>query len=70
MDYTRQFVNTNVDSHGGINLGVSFHADLEATALATSTALPTSSAYVNSVTFKPELSFILRRLQTLAEEAV
>lgn len=70
MDYTRQFVNTNVDSHGGINLGVTFHADLEATALASSSVLPTSSAYVNQVTYKPELSFILRRLQTLAEEAV
>jgi hypothetical protein len=25
-----------------------------------------ATAYINSVTFKPELSFILRRLQTLS----
>ncbi len=69
IHYTRQFVNTTVDDGTGINLGVTFHTDLEAAALASSAALPSSPAYVNAVTFRPNLSFILRRLQAQADEA-
>ena len=69
MQYTRQFVNTNVDETTGIDLGVTFHTDLEATALASSAAVGSRPSYVNVLTYKPtQHSFLLKRLRNLAEE--
>ncbi len=70
MQYTRQFVNTNVDESNGIDLGVTFHTDLEATALASSAAVGSKPSFVNVLTYKPtQHNFLLKRLRALTEEA-
>ncbi len=62
----RQFVNTNVDTDEGIDLGVAFHTDLETAAVAKTGLSTNSPAYFNVVTYGPELDFVVRRLKKMS----